>query len=467
MKVFDAIEMGVYNLRRAILRTILTTLGVIIGIGTLSSMISFGAGMEANITKVFKDNDLFTSLFVTSKEINIDAARQGDMNETMKGLTKQSVPLNDSSLSIIKNIEHVDIAFPEISFPVQLKIDTMDLKTNVYALPPEMKNYPPYDDIKYGSFINGSSNQIVISQKLLGRMGIFLKKDNKLDTNSNGNKFIKPDELIGKEIELITAANNEESKGLLNILGNTSSSGIIQNTQKFKIVGIFIRNDNFQSSSVGGDAIISIKSAEKIPRVNFSSVWDLLGNSDNDRNKYNSIYVRTNDVKNIQIVSDKLKEAGFNVFSLADKFDEIKKRFLIIDGILGAIGIVALFVAGLGIINIMTMSILERKKEIGIMKAIGGGEKDIRLIFFVEASIIGFLGGLLGLILGWGVTEAANLIINNYMIEDTVSKINLFSFPIWLILGSMGFSILISLFAGLYPAYRAARIDPVDALRHE
>ncbi|MFW5701596.1 MAG: ABC transporter permease, partial [Bacteroidota bacterium] len=138
-----------------------------------------------------------------------------------------------------------------------------------------------------------------------------------------------------------------------------------------------------------------------------------------------------------------------------------------IDGILGAIGIVALIVAALGIINTMVMSILERTREIGVMKAIGGGEGDIRLVFFVEAIIIGLIGGALGLAAGWVITEIANLVINGYLKPDAASSIDMFHFPLWLIFGALGFSMCVSLAAGVYPAYRAARIDPVEALRHE
>ncbi len=364
MKFYDAVEMGVYNLRRAILRTILTTLGVIIGIGTLSSMISFGAGMESNVAKVFRENDLFTSLFVTSKELNIEAARKGDIGETMKGFTKKSLPLNDSTLNIIQNIENVDIAFPEISIPVKMVLDSHDLKTNVYALPPEMKHYPPYNEIKYGEFIDSSSNHIVISDNLLKRLGIELYENKKSDTVNDDKTYYRAEELIGKEVELITAADSRQSDELLNLFENKQNKSIVRNKVKFKIAGIIVLNSNFRSEAVGGDAIISLNSAEKIPRVNFKSVWDLLGENNNESSIYNSIYVRTNDVKNLQSVSDSLKSKGFNVFSLADQFDEIKRNFLILDGILGAMGLVALFVAALGIINIMTMSILERKKKL-------------------------------------------------------------------------------------------------------
>jgi putative ABC transport system permease protein len=101
------------------------------------------------------------------------------------------------------------------------------------------------------------------------------------------------------------------------------------------------------------------------------------------------------------------------------------------------------------------------------MKAIGGSDREIKTIFFVDAGAIGFVGSILGLLFGWLFTKAANFVINNYVLPDNSESVDLFYFPIWLILGAMAFSILISLAAGLYPAARAARIDPVKALRHE
>jgi len=131
------------------------------------------------------------------------------------------------------------------------------------------------------------------------------------------------------------------------------------------------------------------------------------------------------------------------------------------------IGTIALIIAALGIINTMLMSILERTREIGIMKAVGGSENGIKMIFFVEASFIGLIGAIFGLLLGWAVTRIANQIMNARIIPDLNQRVDLFYFPLWLILGAVAFSILVSLAAGLYPAIRAARIDPVRALRHD
>jgi putative ABC transport system permease protein len=115
----------------------------------------------------------------------------------------------------------------------------------------------------------------------------------------------------------------------------------------------------------------------------------------------------------------------------------------------------------------MIMSILERTREIGIMKAVGGSENQIKIIFFVEAAFIGLIGALFGLALGWFVSRIANVIINTKLAPLDSPEVDLFYFPLWLITGAIAFSILVSLAAGLYPAIRAARIDPVRALRHD
>jgi putative ABC transport system permease protein len=166
-------------------------------------------------------------------------------------------------------------------------------------------------------------------------------------------------------------------------------------------------------------------------------------------------------------VREKIEAMGVGVFALADELEEIKKAFLIMDSLLGAIGTMALIIAALGIINTMLMSILERTREIGVMKAVGGSENEIKFIFFVEAACIGLVGAIFGLLLGWLVTRIANQVMNTMVLPDNQGPVDLFYFPLWLIFGAIGFSVFVSMAAGLYPAIRAARIDPVRALRHD
>jgi putative ABC transport system permease protein len=115
----------------------------------------------------------------------------------------------------------------------------------------------------------------------------------------------------------------------------------------------------------------------------------------------------------------------------------------------------------------MVMSILERTREIGIMKAIGGSDGDVRRIFMVEAGMIGLMGGFLGLLLGWAVGRVINFGANYYLRSQGANEANLFLIPWWLVGGGLLFALLVSLVAGHFPASRAAHIDPIRALRHD
>jgi putative ABC transport system permease protein len=152
---------------------------------------------------------------------------------------------------------------------------------------------------------------------------------------------------------------------------------------------------------------------------------------------------------------------------LSDALTAAKRGFIILDIMLSLIGSIALVVSSLGIVNTMVMSILERTREIGIMKAVGGSDADVRNIFLVEASSIGILGGLVGVAIGWTVGRIINFAANWYIKSQGGDPGNLFSLPLWLVAGSIGFAIVVSLIAGSYPARRAARLDPIQALRHD
>jgi ABC-type antimicrobial peptide transport system permease subunit len=114
------------------------------------------------------------------------------------------------------------------------------------------------------------------------------------------------------------------------------------------------------------------------------------------------------------------------------------------------------------------MSIFERTREIGIMKAIGAEDVEIKLIFFVEAGVIGLMGGMVGALAAWGIDQLANRLAYQFLLEPKGAHfVNFFSLPPWLWLGAILFAVLVSVIAALYPAARAARIDPVKALRHD
>jgi ABC-type antimicrobial peptide transport system permease subunit len=144
----------------------------------------------------------------------------------------------------------------------------------------------------------------------------------------------------------------------------------------------------------------------------------------------------------------------------------IARFFTFLDLFLGIFGSLALAVASLGIVNTLVMAILERRREIGIMKAIGASDGDVKKLFFVEAGCMGALGGAVGVAMGWTIGKVINIGTNIYLQRQEIRPESFWYVPWWLVLAALGFSVVVSLLAGLYPAARAARLDPVEALRH-
>jgi ABC-type antimicrobial peptide transport system permease subunit len=183
---------------------------------------------------------------------------------------------------------------------------------------------------------------------------------------------------------------------------------------------------------------------------------------------YDSATIRVDDPVALTQVRARLKESGFGSFSIVDQLEQFRTVFLIIDSVLGLLGGISLLVASFGIANTMIMSILERTREIGIMKAIGAEDREIKLIFFVEAAVLGLTGGVIGVFGAWGIDALANRLAYRFILKPQgASFVDFFSLPPWLTIGAILFALLVSIVAALYPAARAARIDPVQALRHD
>jgi putative ABC transport system permease protein len=474
MNISDMILLAFANLRRTKLRTFLTTLGVVIGIGALTSMVSFGTGMQKNITDAFAANDLFTSITVTPKKIKLDEIASGNVTEMANALKQESIPLTDLLLQEIKNIPGVKIAYPNLEFPARVVLLGDSTTTRVQAMPSAMGTFKPFDDLLAGSFFTSdTAREIILREEFLQQLKIRLPDTEKeamlsKEDSARGFQLIHPDSLINKTLRLVSLSMNASKipGAVINIIRNNSEMPFEETVSEMKIVGITKRTGEFGRNAFNGGVLIPIITAQKIPQLSFSSVWDLLG-SKNSSDAYGSIQVRVENMQQIDPVAEHLRTMNVGVFSILDQMDEIKRVFLILNSLLGAVGAIALIVAGLGIINTMVMSILERQREIGIMKAIGGSEKEIRMIFFTEVGVIGLIGALFGLVLGWLVTKVATVVVNTQILPDGTEPVDLFYFPAWLIVGAIAFALIISLAAGLYPAARAARIDPVRALRHD
>ncbi|MCK4409866.1 MAG: ABC transporter permease [Candidatus Eisenbacteria sp.] len=464
----DLWRLSLENLWRTKLRSVLTTLGVVIGIGALVSMVSFGIGMQENVTREFRENDLFTSLQVLPAKIDVGEILAGSFEppETVRAL-------NDSAVEAIRALPEVELAFPEIRFPVTVRMMGKEARTSLQAIPAAMGRYKPFSEIPYGSFYEGDADSaVVLTGRLLGELGFRLEEE-PVDARAGESDAtelipISVDSLIGRRIEVVSSTVDLASaaRTFMRSFTPPSSLPLWEEVVRLRVVGLRGRLSGFGATRFRGGIIVPIDTGAAMPRLGFSDVWDLLDSSAEEQG-YGSVYVRTSGTDDVTPVREAVEEMGFGVLAVIDEFEEIKQSFLIMDALLGAVGTIALIVAALGIINTMVTSILERTREIGVMKAIGGSETDIRWIFFSEAATIGFIGGAFGLALGWAVTRMANAVANHYLRPQGVPEVDLFYMPIWLIAGAMAFSVVLSLLAGLYPASRAARVDPVQALRHD
>jgi len=169
----------------------------------------------------------------------------------------------------------------------------------------------------------------------------------------------------------------------------------------------------------------------------------------------------------VKAAEDAIKQMGFGAFSLLDATRNLALVFAVFDLLLGIFGSLALVVASLGIVNTLVMAILERRREIGILKALGASDRDVRRLFFVEAAAMGLLGGVLGVVMGWLIGRALNFGTDVYLSRQQLPAITVAAVPWWMVVAAIAFSLAVSLCAGLYPASRAARLNPVEALRYE
>jgi ABC-type antimicrobial peptide transport system permease subunit len=183
---------------------------------------------------------------------------------------------------------------------------------------------------------------------------------------------------------------------------------------------------------------------------------------------YDELVIKAVSLNDAAQIVERIQERGFRVESLKTVLDTVNKAMVLVKTMLGSVGGLALFVASIGIANTMVMAVYERTREIGVLKAIGASPGDIRALFVTEAALIGLLGGAVGTVGGWllglGLNEGILAILRwqEVPVEGTF-----FVIPFWLVALALAFATVVGLLAGLYPAARAARLDPLEALRYE
>ena len=450
MRISDLADLSVANLWKRKLRTFLTVSGVAVGIGALVSMISFGKGMQENVTKNFRELALFNSVTVfpgSSRPEGYDPDAPSSRPGT-RALPSDAV-LDDEAVRSIAAIKGVEWVYPDINFPALVSLNGKEELRLVQVIPAKALASGMFKLLCGRAFATDKENSALVSPSFLRTLG-----------------FKEPREALGQSLKISSLA-LDIGRLDLSALSGLRGLPISREDHEFTVTGVTQDSGFSGPNPFQNDIMILPEAAAKIKRLPFNSVWDLFRISERKGGGYSALNVRLVSPAHIGAVKDKARAMGFATFALADQFSEIQRSFVYLDMVLAAVGMIAIFVASLGIVNTMVMSILERFREIGIMKAVGAGDRDIKTIFFFESFSIGLIGGALGCGLGWGVSGIINQVVNFFLAKQGVPYMKYFVFPLWIFMGAVAFSVMVSLAAGIYPARRAAKVDPVIALRHD
>ncbi|HLL73301.1 MAG TPA: FtsX-like permease family protein [Pyrinomonadaceae bacterium] len=536
MKFFDILSLALRNLREARLRAGLTTLGVIVGVSMIVTMMSFGLGLQRNAVQRFRDLDLFNEVTVSGRSLFglVSAAMEGgakggarpdtgEEGERRRRRERESERvLDDAALAEIAQIPGVAAVEPNVELSTYVRANKRALMRSVGGalVPNAATRFKTY--LAGGMIASPDADEAVVDETFLRSFG-----------------YERAEDAIGQTLELLAPAGRESDAGddkpeeggarekqddgskddaakddgpkddgpkddapeddagaeedaplsffglpLEDGAGGDDPPETALAARTFRIVGVLKTElegsvqgpRRFRGMMPVSSIYIPLNAARdwsKRYRGSLSEVAFRLAREsgmlkESETEGYQMAVVRVSDPDVLPGVQKRLNELGFSSFSIVDQLKELRTVFLILNSALGLLGGISLLVASFGIANTMIMSILERTREIGIMKAIGAEDREIKLIFFVEAGLIGLAGGVLGSLAAWAIDAVANRVAYKFILQPRgVAYVDFFALPPYLWLGAILFAVVVAILAALYPAARAARIDPVKALRHD
>lgn len=432
MKFIDFAEMGFKNLWRRKLRTILTMVGVSIGAFSIVIMLSLGIAMTEGYKNQLAEWGSLT-------KINIERYGYIYDEETGMGMSQEN-KLDDTLVQTIKQMEHVRAVTPILNVSATLKSGKYQSWCNITGIDPETLEYFDFPGVASGDYISNDNPTAVLFGK--DACHFYNPKAN----GSYGYNSESPVDLMKDKIK-ITFDDTWGEK--------------TPKYSKLTVVGVLEESTN----EANYNTYAPIEQVKKW----YKQQQESRGNKDKTKTiTYESVWVSVDDTKYVQEVQGKIKELGYTTYSRADELTNVQEMSNTLQLILGGIGAVSLLVSAIGIANTMVMSIYERTKEIGVMKVLGCIVTDIRKLFLFEASIIGLLGGGLGL----GLSYLTSFILNKYAPEiggvlGLNSQYDISIIPLWLAISALLFSILIGIVSGLYPAIKATKIKAIEAMRTE
>jgi len=463
MKIPDLTELALRNLRESLLRNSLTTVGISVGVASLVAMLSLGIGLQQMASRRLVKSGLFDTIVVTSRRELRGMGREEERTGPAPG---ESRVLDETARTEIERMPNVAEAYPDIRFATELRFEDKPHLTMVSALPESAKSNDAFEGMQ-GSFFSSDTAAEAVLQKsfaeeLLGKTPALGAAEPSVSD------LAKP--LLGKELIMRYAQRGASPVSRSAAAAPDGLSGaaysVVSREQKLKIVGVADLDPESMRGPTRAKVFLPLKLAESLHVMQPTDLREI-ARAASDQPVYSSISVRVKNPAQIQGVEDAIKKMGFTAFSILDASRGLRQFFAVLYAFLGIFGSLALMVASIGIVNTLVMAILERRREIGIMKAIGASDGDVKKLFFAEAGAMGILGGLAGVALGWAIGQVINVGTNVYLRRQSLPPEHFWAVPWWLVGGAILFAFVVSMVSGLYPAGRAARLDPVQALRYE
>ena len=479
MKTYDLSELALRNLRESSLRNSLTTIGISVGVASLVAMLSLGIGLQKLATRHLAKSGLFDTVVVTSRR-ELRGFNREDERSTASAA--ESRTLDEPARQEIERLADVLEAYPDIRFITELRFQDKPHLTMVSGIPDSARSNDAFSGIQGGFFSSESAPEVILQKSFAAELLDRATKSGQEDDIPVA-ELAKP--LLGQELTMryaqrIPAPSSSDQSAPAKVAQPAAAPqskrqtedpsdavySVISREQTLKIVGVSDLDPDSMRGAARARVFLPLKLAEDLHVMQPSDLRDSMRGF-NRQPSYSTISVRVKNPKQVEPVEQAIKKLGFNTFSILDATRSLRQFFAVLDLFLGIFGSLALAVASIGIVNTLVMAILERRREIGIMKAIGASDGDVKKLFFAEAGAMGLLGGVVGVALGWAIGHVINLGTNIYLKHQALPPENFWSVPWWLVGAAIIFAFIVSLVSGLYPAARAARLDPVQALRYE
>lgn len=399
MNSFFILKIAFNNLRSHRMRTILTLLGVIIGISTIIFLASFGFGLERLVTREVTSGNAFLLIDVGTG-------------------SSQVVKLDETGLDSVKNINGVREVSVLSSVGARINTSEKSMDISYNATDPKYLELSGIKILK-GDTLAGSptgDDKVVVNESLLSFLGL-----NAVDALG---KRVNLDIIVPRYVA--TAGDSAE-----------------------------IKNQEYTISGISSDKLT--------PRVYASyNTLKKLG-----INGYSQLKVELTDKNDAPTVRKQIENLGLKTDYVGDTVSQITQIFNVFKVVILSFGITTLIVAILGMFNTLTISLLERIKEIALLKMLGMRKNDIKKIFLTESVLMGITGGLVGMLVGFGFGKLADYVLNYFALSAGGDPVSVFYFPLGLTLTIFFVSFAIGILSGLYPAQKAIRVKALDVLRYE